>query len=126
MPKGGTVKWPSICPYCAARVEKVGKNNWGRHIQRHTQKAKQELELEGLMEEVLDILQGPLAPLTAAFRSAIRRSEGLTTLPAPEAARSRQDLYQNAPAIYPASECWAKKPAYDDQLNELVHEFDTR
>ncbi|KAF7515233.1 hypothetical protein G7054_g14683 [Neopestalotiopsis clavispora] len=126
MAKGGTIKWPSICPYCAARVEKVGRSNWGRHILRHTQKVKQELEPEGLMEEVLDISQGPLAPLTTAFRSAIRRSEGLTTLPASEAVRLWQDLFHDGPALYPASECWVKKPAYDDLLNELVHEFDKR
>jgi hypothetical protein len=78
------------------------------------------------MEEVLNVLQGPLAPLTTAFRSAIRRLEGLTTLPAPEAVYLWQDLFQDAPALYPASECWVKKPAYDDLLNELVHEFDKR
>lgn len=126
MPRGGKIKWPHICPYCAKRVEDVSKSNWGRHIQRHSQKAKQELEPEGLMEEVLDISQGPLAPLTAAFRSAIRRSEGLTTLPATETIHLWQDLFQDAPALYPASEYWVKKPAYDDLLNELVHEFDKR
>ncbi|KAI1163013.1 hypothetical protein F5B18DRAFT_354191 [Nemania serpens] len=154
MPRGGIRKYPDKCPRCkqSEKEAKCSRNNWGRHIlkckgigagrkspscdrlsfsslspPRSDEQVAASVAVAYSNDPVTEFLatpDGPLYHLAQAFKQAIDRSDGVSSLSASREADQWRALSLNPPEIFPASECWVKKPSYDIFLNDLLHAFD--
>ncbi|KAI0537870.1 hypothetical protein GGR58DRAFT_325636 [Xylaria digitata] len=154
MPKGGIRKYPDQCPRCklSEKEARCSRNNWGRHIlrckgigaSRHfslcaqlsfssSSPSQSEDRVSAPVAvaspndpvtEFLSTPDGPLYYLAQAFKQAIDRSRGISSSSAPPEADKWRALSLDPPEIFPAGECWVKRPLYDVFLNDLLHAFD--
>ncbi|KAI1322671.1 hypothetical protein F5Y16DRAFT_30647 [Xylariaceae sp. FL0255] len=119
------------CPVCQVPI---CDNVWERHLksQSHKDKENQLKEqqnlptVESFLREFLDTTKGPLMHLSSAYTKEIERNGGLSDLsPGRETEETRiwARLGLRPPILFPAAECWQRKPPVDEYLTDLLHGF---
>ncbi|KAJ3553465.1 hypothetical protein NPX13_g10881 [Xylaria arbuscula] len=120
-----------ICNTCD---KPVSKSNLARHVKSngHQEKLTTTLETyntgyvarsaESWYQDFVTTFDGPLAPLSDAYRKEIERADGLSDLQ-PRKASMWTRLGLRPPELVPADECWAYKPPLDIYMTELLCGF---
>ncbi|KAI0388351.1 hypothetical protein F5Y17DRAFT_230031 [Xylariaceae sp. FL0594] len=118
---------------CQVCEIKICENGWRQHCrsQAHKDREKQQREHilpnpELLIYEFLNTTTGPLMHLSSAYKQEIERASGLSDLnPDRETQQTRiwADLGLRPPMLFPAAECWQRKPPIEDYMNDLLDGF---
>ncbi|KAI1357206.1 hypothetical protein F5Y08DRAFT_324810, partial [Xylaria arbuscula] len=112
------------CEQCPKRITKA---NWARHKKIHINDETYNTgyvarSAESWYQDFVTTFDGPLAPLSDAYRKEIERADGLSDLQ-PRKASMWTRLGLRPPELVPADECWAYKPPLDIYMTELLCGF---
>ncbi|KAH9905205.1 hypothetical protein F4778DRAFT_729069 [Xylariomycetidae sp. FL2044] len=98
-------------------------------LEAHITVTPQDGSVGSLVRDFLHTTGGPLSPLASAYAKEIVRTGGLSGLQPEgdtELTRIWAGLGLRPPMLFPAAECWQKKPPPDDYYTDLLQGFSKR
>ncbi|KAI1146254.1 hypothetical protein F4825DRAFT_201537 [Nemania diffusa] len=78
------------------------------------------------MREFLNTVDGPLSHLSSTYATEIKRAGGLSDLDTGRETKETRiwaSLGLRPPMLFPAAECWKRKPSSEEYFTDLLHGF---